>query len=244
MPWYEDWFDSDAYELVYRQRDLGDARRLADLIEQTVQPAPDAAILDVGCGRGRHSRILASRGYSVTGIDLSEQALETARRRAEREGLAIRFQQADMRALPFEAAFDGTINLFTTFGYFESDDDHALAIGEMARALVPGGWLVQDFLNVPYALNHIVPEDEREADGVHIAQRRWAEAGRLNKEITLRCNGDTHTFTESVRLLTAGDFERMYLTAGLTVEARFGDYGGGPHTPESPRLILIARRTS
>lgn len=244
MPWYEDWFDSDAYELVYDQRDLRDARRLADLIERVADPQPGATILDVGCGRGRHARILAARGYSVTGVDLSENALRIARRRAEQEGLDVHFEQADMRDLPFEAAFDGVVNLFTTFGYFKADADHERAIDEMARALEPGGWLVQDFLNAPYALAHLVPEDEREADGLRITQRRWAEDGRLNKEITLRRNGDAHTFTESVRLLTLGDFERMYLAADLTLAARFGDYDGGPHTPGSPRLILVARKAS
>ena len=242
MPWYQDWFDSDAYELVYDQRDLRDARRLADLIERAATPASGAALLDVGCGRGRHARILAARGYTVTGVDLSERALDVARRRAEQEGLAVRFQQADMRALPFEAAFDGVVNLFTTFGYFADEADHGQAVAEMARALRPGGWLVQDFLNVPYALDHLVPDDEREADGIRIAQRRWAEDGRLNKEITLHHNGDTHTFTESVRLLDAHDFERMYEAAGLQTTARFGDYDGGPHTPASPRLILVARK--
>ena len=244
MPWYEDWFDSDAYELVYHQRDLSDARRLADLIERTVRPASGATILDVGCGRGRHSRILAARGYAVTGVDLSERALATARRRAEEEGLDVRFQQADMRDLPFEAAFDGVVNLFTTFGYFEEEEDHARAIREMAQALKPNGWLVQDFLNAPYALAHLVSKDEREVDGIRIAQRRWEEEGRLNKEITLRRNGDAHTFTESVRLLTLADFERMYHMAGLGLDARFGDYDGGAHTPTSPRLILVARKPS
>lgn len=249
-PWYEDWFDSDAYELVYDQRDLSEARRLADLIERTAEPAPGAAVLDVGCGRGRHSRILAARGYAVTGVDLSETALRTARQRAAREGLTVTFQQADMRHLPFEAAFDGAVNLFTTFGYFDDDAEHQEVIDGIARALRPGGWFVQDFLNAPYAVSHLIPEDERTVDGVRIAQRRWVEDGpagrRINKEITLHRNGDRQsdppTFTESVRLLTLDDFERMYAAAGLDLRATFGDYGGGPHTPTSPRLILVARQ--
>ena len=244
MPWYEDWFDSDAYELVYDQRDLTDARRLADLIERTAQPAPDAAILDVGSGRGRHARILAARGYTVTGVDLSETALRTARRRAAREGLTVTFRQADMRRLPFAAAFDGAVNLFTTFGYFDTDAEHQAVIDGIARSLRPGGWLVQDFLNAPYAVAHLVPADERTSDGVRIEQRRWVEDARVNKEITLYGNGDAHTFTESVRLLTLADFRRMYAIAGLDLHATFGDYDGGLHTASSPRLILYARTAS
>ncbi len=242
VPWYEDWFDSDAYELVYDQRNLSEARRLADLIERTAEPEPGASILDVGCGRGRHARILAARGYAVTGVDLSAKALRTARERAASEGLALTFRQEDMRRLPFEAAFDGVVNLFTTFGYFEDAADHQRAVDAMARALVPGGWLVQDFLNAPYALAHLVPEDEREVEGFRIAQRRWVENGRLNKEITLHKNGDARTFTESVRLLTLADFRRMVAAAGLDLRATFGDYSGGPHAATSPRLILYARK--
>ncbi|MEM1044186.1 MAG: class I SAM-dependent methyltransferase [Bacteroidota bacterium] len=253
MAWYEDWFDSDAYELVYDQRDLSEARRLADLIERTAQPTPGARVLDVACGRGRHSRILAARGYDVTGVDLSENALRSARRRAAREGLSVTFQQADMRALPFEAAFDGAVNLFTSFGYFDAESDHQRVIDGVARALRPGGWFVQDFLSAPYLAAHLVAEDERTVEGpdgqpVRIVQRRRIEAGpggpRVNKEITLHRSGNTHTFAESVRLLGAADFRRMYAAAGLDLAATFGDYAGGPYSEASPRLILVARKAA
>jgi len=255
MPWYEEWFDSDAYELVYEQRDLSEARRLADLIERTAQPKPGARVLDVGCGRGRHSRILAARGYAVTGVDLSENAIRTARRRAADEGLDVRFEQGDMRCLDFDAAFDGAVNLFTTFGYFDDDGDHQRVIDGIARALVPGGWFVQDFLNAPYVRANLVAEDEKTVDGpagseqaVCVRQQRWLDGDRVKKRITFHRNGDDTegelpSFTESVRLLTVADFRRMYDAAGLTLDTTFGDYDGSPHTPESPRLILYARRT-
>jgi SAM-dependent methyltransferase len=249
MAWYEKWFDSDAYELVYEQRDLSEARRLADLIERTVRPAPGARVLDVGCGRGRHSRILAARGYTVTGVDLSENAIRTARRRAVAEGVddRVRFEQGDMRHLDFDAAFDGAVNLFTSFGYFDDDDDHQRVIDGIARALVRGGWFVQDFLNAPYVRAHLVAEDEKTVDDVRVRQERWLDGDYVKKRITFHRNGDEDSelpsFTESVRLLTVADFRRMYDAAGLTLDTTFGDYDGRPHTPESPRLILYARRT-
>ncbi|MDX1530523.1 MAG: hypothetical protein R3362_03265, partial [Rhodothermales bacterium] len=106
--------------------------------------------------------------------------------------------------------------------------------------------------NAAYAAAALVPEDEREADGVTIRQRRWLSNGdagrRINKAIELCCydhadgEPDTYTFRESVRLLELEDFQRMYAHAGLALVETFGDYDGGPHTPESPRLILHARR--
>jgi SAM-dependent methyltransferase len=254
MPWYEDWFDSDAYELVYDGRDLSEARRLADLVERTVRPAAGARVLDVGCGRGRHARILAARGYRVTGIDLSPRAVHTARRRAADEGVddRARFEQGDMRRLDYDAAFDGAVNLFTSFGYFDAAADHQAAIDGIARALVPDGWFVQDFLNAPYVRAHLVPEDEKTVDpdgsgrAVRVRQERWLEGDRVRKRITFHRNGDGRdeppSYTESVRLLTLDDFRRMYAAAGLALTDTFGDYGGARHTPASPRLILCARK--
>ncbi|MEM8556407.1 MAG: class I SAM-dependent methyltransferase [Bacteroidota bacterium] len=258
MAWYEAWFDSDAYEVVYQNRNLADARCLLDLIERVADPAPDAALLDVACGRGRHARLLAQRGYDVTGLDLSANAIATARHRAEQEGLTerVRFVVGDMRLPHFQQRFDGVVNLFTSFGYFQDEADHARAVDAIAQALRPGGFVVQDFLNADYVRAHLVPEDERTIDGIDVRQERWIDEDapggpRVEKRITLCCferddaegiAAEDHVFTESVRLLTRSDFTVLYEHAGLTLLDTFGDYDGGPHTPESPRLILHARR--
>jgi SAM-dependent methyltransferase len=247
MAWYEDWFDSAAYELVYEERDEEEAEKLADLIERAARPEPGASILDVGTGRGRHARVLARRGYRVTGLDLSAHAVAVAQARAEAEGLLPRqvtFVQGDMRALPFRARFDGVVNLFTSFGYFEDDADHERAIEALAGALRPGGWLVQDFLNAPYVRAHLVPADEKTVEGVRVRQERWVEGAYVHKRITLtpESGGEPQVYTERVHLLTLDDFTRMYERAGLRLVGTFGDYDGGPHTPGSPRLILHAEK--
>ena len=244
VPWYEDWFDRDEYELVYAQRDEREAEQVVNLIEALTDPAPGAAILDVGCGRGRHARALAQRGYQVTGVDLSERSIEQARRRAAAEGLAIDFRVQDMREPMGDGDFDGAINLFTAFGYFDDAADHQRALQRMADALRSGGWLVQDFLNAPHVIAHLTPTDVRHEGDVRIEQRRWIEDGRINKEITLHRNGATHTFHESVRLLTLHDFKALYEVAGLQIQAVRGDYDGAAYTPHSPRLIMHAKNVS
>ncbi|CAN5529718.1 class I SAM-dependent methyltransferase [soil metagenome] len=246
MAWYEDWFESDAYELVYNERNLQEAEQLADLIERVAEPCARAEILDVGCGRGRHARVLARRGYRVTGLDLSARALEVARWRAEAEGLRVgkdvRFVQADMRLAHFQERFDGIVNLFTSFGYFADDADHANAVGAMTAALRPGGFVVQDFLNAQFVASHLVPRDERMIGDIAVVQQRSISNNRVVKDISLEKDGERHTFQESVHLLDRSDFKRYYDAAGLHLEQVFGDYEGGPHTADSPRLILLARK--
>lgn len=243
MPWYDEWFGSDAYNLVYAHRDEAEAERLIDLVEREVDPAPDAHILDVGCGRGRHARILARRGYDVTGIDLSASSIVEAREWAAQDGLDITFVQGDMREPYCEGCADGVVNLFTSFGYFETDAKNRRALHAMATALPPDGWLLQDYLNAPQVRATLEPESVDTVDGVTIRQRRWIEDSRINKKITLEWNDTKDTFHESVRLYTREDLEEMYEAAGLTPVGAFGTYDGDAHAAESPRLLLHARRS-
>lgn len=242
MPWYDSWFDSDAYTLVYAHRDADEARQCLDLIESVHAPEANARILDVGCGRGRHALNLAERGYRVTGIDLSEAAIQEARRRGAERNLPAVFKVRDMRDAVCDGCFEGVVNLFTTFGYFAEDAENEAALRAMRTALHPGGWFVQDFLNAPQVRATLVPEDEQVRNGVHIHQQRWIEDGRIHKTITLETDEHTETHRESVRLFTRNDLEAMYESVGLVPTQAFGHYDGRPHSDESPRLILMAER--
>jgi SAM-dependent methyltransferase len=241
MSWYEGWFGSDAYDLVYDHRDEAEAEKLVDLVEREIDPASDAHIVDVGCGRGRHARIFARRGYRVTGVDLSEEAITEARERTRSE-LDVTFVQGDMRDPACEGCADGVVNLFTTFGYFEKDAENQRALAAMTAALRPGGWFLQDFLNTPQVINTLQPADTYTVNGVTIQQRRWVEDGRINKRITIDHDERTETYRESVRLFTLDDLTTMYENSGLELVATYGDYDGSPHTNDSPRLLLYARK--
>ncbi|PSQ79978.1 MAG: class I SAM-dependent methyltransferase [Bacteroidetes bacterium QS_8_68_15] len=249
MPWYADWFDRPEYERVYRQRDAEEAERIVGFIERVAAPRAGAHLLDVGCGRGRHARAFARLGYRVTGIDLSERAIATARRRAEDEDLAIDFRRRDMRAPMGTEAFDGGVNLFSSFGYFNTEHEHQQVIDHVAASLRPSGFFVQDFLNAEQVRASLVPESTRFEDGFRITERRWIENDRIEKKITLSSTGDgadadsPQTFRESVRLLERDDFRRFYERAGLRLDDTFGDYDGAPFDEaDSPRLIMVSRK--
>ena len=241
MAWYEQWFDTDEYELVYQDRDETEAETLVDLILEVTGVPEGSRILDVGCGRGRHAVEFALRGFDVTGLDLSAPSLEDARLRADRAGVELRLIEGDMRD-PVPEAFDLVVNLFTAFGYFEAEEDHRRASAAMAGSVDREGWLVQDFLNAPQIRSSLVAADVRTARGWEIRQTRRIRDDRILKRIEFRRDGSSRSFEESVALLELDDFERLYKDAGMEIVDLRGGYDGRPYTPAAPRLITFARR--
>ena len=242
MAWYEDWFDKDEYELLYQNRDASEALQLADLVERLVAPSPGSALLDMGCGRGRHALEFARRGYDITGVDLSARSIQQAMTRAEEAGLTIDFRRADMRIPLTDKTFDGVLNLFTAFGYFESMAENQTAIDSMIAPLKDGGFFVQDFLNADRVISDLVPQDYREIGDARVSQKRWIENNRIRKEIVFSYGEQSHTFNESVALLRQEDFEKMYKKAGLEITHIVGSYLGEPLTPASTRMILFSKK--
>src|ERR1700761_4914847 len=119
--WFSSWFDSPHYHRLYADRNDAEAARFTDALVATLQPRRGARVLDLGCGAGRHARQLASKGYDITGIDLSAHSIAEARKA---EGPHLRFRRQDMR-LPFgRGRFDYVFNFFTSFGYFDQARDH------------------------------------------------------------------------------------------------------------------------
>jgi SAM-dependent methyltransferase len=235
--WFEEWFGED-YLRIYQHRDETEAEHVVELIERFVAGREIRAVLDLGCGAGRHSRLLCERWWTV-GLDLSPALLKIA----NREMPDAPYVRADMRELPFAGdSFDLVVNLFTSFGYFEDDRENQRVLLCVHDSLRPGGIIVIDFLNASEVRTHLVPYDERVENGITIEQTRAISADDrfVEKRIRLRERGKE--YIERVRLLTAGDLERMLETAGFSVEARVGDYGGGQWAEASPRTILFASR--
>ncbi|NNE35125.1 MAG: class I SAM-dependent methyltransferase [Rhodothermales bacterium] len=242
MTWYEQWFSRDEYDVVYSNRNDEEAVALINLVEQTLATRQGTSILDVGCGRGRHAIEFARRGYDVTGLDLSSRAIEIAKEKAKEAGVTVTFLQGDMRIPVDKQRFDGVVNLFTAFGYFEDWSDHQKAVDAMVAAVKPGGFVVQDFLNPSYVAMELIPEDERTVGDTLISQRRWIDEGRILKEIVFSSGKESHTFFESVALLEQSDFNTLYKQAGLDLDCVMGDYSGAPYSETSPRMILFSRR--
>lgn len=244
--WYRDWFRDSNYLTVYQHRDTQEAEQMLSLIERITGDKKDLRILDLGCGSGRHSLSLAKRGYkNITAIDLSPTLLEVAKLTAQEEGLSIRFEQCDMRNIPADWHFDLVINLFTSFGYFETDQENAEVIEGMSKVLVSGGWLVMDFFNSNWLRHNLISHDERiMPDGRRLEQTRWIENGRVEKRLLLRSTSEAVEFVESVRMFSCDEFKQMFAQNGLTMKHLFGGYDGSEFIEAtSARLIMFAERS-
>lgn len=242
--WYEKWFGREYLE-VYRHRNEAEAVADIDGIEKLLGAPLNEPILDLACGSGRHSIELARRGYTVTGIDLSAHLLAVAREHAEKEQLKIDFVRGDMRTPPFRDKFRTVLNMFTSFGYFESDDENARIMEAIARVLKIEGRFVIDYINREQVLATLVPEDEKEVEGRRVHQKRIYNPviKRLEKTITIASgNSETRSFVESVRLFTAEEMVAMAENAGLMVEGIFGAIDGRAAGQDAPRTVLVGRK--
>ncbi len=243
--WFLHWFNSHFYPLVYQHRDHREATIAIGLFLKSCSPPKGAKILDLCCGTGRHAIPLAQMGYAVTGLDISSTLLQYARERAQHLP-TLQLVQQDMR-LPFpDPPYDAILNLFTSFGYFDTIEEDRQVLHNVATALNSSGYFFFDYLNVPYTLRMLQPENTQSVAGMRIHQQRRILGNRIQKSITITdASGVVHQFEEQVRLYTLQDFENLFRAVGLTIEQRFGDYQGAPYDPErSPRLILVARKTA
>jgi SAM-dependent methyltransferase len=239
--WFKTWFDSPFYHLLYFRHNEEEACRFIDRLLQLLQPPPGAAMLDTGCGRGRHAKYLADKGFDVVGLDLSPVSIEAAK---EMERDNLHFFEHDMR-LPYAAnLFDYCFNFFTSFGYFRTQRENENAIRTMAQALRPGGKLIIDYLNTPFVEAHFVEQNEAQIDGVHFNISRRQNESFFYKTIEIKEEGTiTESFTEQVRKYNLDDFTAMLQKQNMQNIQVFGNYELEPYAAAlSPRMIIIAER--
>jgi SAM-dependent methyltransferase len=236
--WFESWFDSPWYPILYRHRDYAEAEAFIEYLMRVLYPKPGSRFLDLACGRGRHSIFIHKHGYDVTGLDLSAASIADAQLSA---APGRRFAVHDMRD-PISGQYDNVLNLFTSFGYFQDKQENARVLQNIAQCLVPRGAVVIDFFNVHDVLSKLVPYEEINREGVQFQIHRRFEDGFIVKTIHLTDNGVSHDFQERVQGLELDDFETMLDAADLEIETLWGDYAGSSYVrSSSPRLIIFAR---
>jgi ubiquinone/menaquinone biosynthesis C-methylase UbiE len=241
--WYEDWFNSPFYHKLYFERDEKEATAFIRKLAAHLRLDPENRVLDVACGRGRHSKILAQLGCDVTGIDISSESIHQAQQSGTDH---LHFFVHDMR-LPFWGNyFNYAFNFFTSFGYFRTRREHDAAIRTISRSLYPGGVFVIDYLNVHYAEDHLVTQETKQLNGTTYDIKRWQDELHFYKNIKISDSSLTKPveYTEKVAKFSLGDFTDMLSFQGMQVEEVFGDYSLGAYDiRKTPRLIVVAKKT-
>jgi len=243
--WFEKWFESDDYLKVYQHRDESEANLLVKLILNHVKLKPKSSILDIACGAGRHSISFAKEGFNVIGFDISRNLLNYARLKAEEKGLNIKFISSDVRTFSFDCKFDLSLNLFTSFGYFESDDENLSVFKIASTHTKKGGYFVFDYFNTEYLKNNLVESSFENFGDFQIEQIRAIEGNRVNKKIRIIKNEIGAEYNESVQLYIYDWLKNSLKSFGFDIIYMFGNYEGNQFDIKtSPRIIFICQKVS
>ena len=244
--WPVAFFDED-YLRIYRP--MLDATRTArdlEFIEWALALEPGAAVLDLGCGIGRHAIGMARRGHRVTGLDFNPHYLAIAAEEARAAGVTVTWRQGDMRELPFPAEFDAVYSFFTSFGYY-SDLENERALAGVARALRPGGRFLIDMANRDRFLTHPQQRvwNQRE-DGSLLVEEMDLDltTSRVtSRQILIEPQGGHRVTKEfTLRAYTCAELTALLARHGLETAGVWGGVEREPYSSESRRLIMMARR--
>jgi SAM-dependent methyltransferase len=215
-----------------------------DALVSLIRLAPGARVLDVGCGIGRHSLELARRGFRVTGVDRTPAYLEQARAAAKAESLDAEFVEGDMRALDYDGGYDAVLSLFTSFGFFEDQEDDRRTARGMCAALRPGGRLALDTAGKEILARIFRERDWHEEDGILVLQERELRSGwDWIKVRWVLIDGDRRVERRiEHRLYAASELGRLFLDTGFSSWTAYGGVDGRPYNQTAERLVFVAEK--
>ena len=234
--WFKSWFDTNYYHILYKHRDDSEARLFIRNMLKFLDLQKDDLLLDLACGKGRHAIYLNALGFDVIGADLSKNNIEEAKRF---ENDRLKFVVHDMR-LPFKRKYKAIFNLFTSFGFFEDDNEDIAILRNIKNALAPGGIAVIDFMNAKQVISNLVVSEEQFLENIHFKISRYVEGGFIVKKINFEADGRSHTYYEKVKNIDLMKIKSYAKTVDFKIKHIFGNYQLDPfdeHT--SDRLILV-----
>lgn len=238
--WFNEWFSSKDYLHVYQHRNDKDANKLINLILSEINIKHNANVLDAACGAGRHSILLAKKNFNVTCFDLSETLLNIAKNDSFKLGFNITFFKSDIRNFLIDTKFDLIVNLFTSFGYFNSDEENFAFIKNAFKMLNKNGYFVLDYLNKEFLVENIVPYSEKEIDATKIKEHRKIFNNRIVKNIQIEKDKLIDEYVESVKLYEKNELVSKFNQIGFSVYKILGNYNGEQFDiKNSERLIII-----
>lgn len=243
--WFESFFGRDYVTRYARITDEATSERDVDAVVRLLGLEPPSAILDLACGYGRHAVRMAERGYAVAGFDLSSELLGIAQERAHERGVPLTLVKGDMRRLPFLREFDAVLSLFTSFGFFAEEDDHAHVLHGVHAALRENGLFLLDVINRDAVLQAFQPTQWQEIDGGYLLSENEFDpaTSRISgRQVVLTAGGPVSEYPLYLRLFSAHEIRMLLEREGFDVVGLHGDLEGAPFTVGSPRVVALARR--
>lgn len=238
--WFELWFDSPLYHVLYKHRNQEEANRFIDNVLRKLE-IDFGTILDLACGKGRHAFYLAEKGYNTIGVDLSKESIQYANTMYQLPNLE--FYVHDMR-LPFRINyFDYIFNFFTSIGYFNNLKENEKVFESMHSGLKEDGYILIDFMNTEKVIHNLLPRENKTIEGYSFYLRREVENGKIIKHIHIEKDEKVWMFKEEVQALMQHHFHSFLNNTGFTLVNEFGDYELNPFRAKtSDRYILLAKK--
>jgi SAM-dependent methyltransferase len=238
--WFKTWFDTPFYHALYKNRDDQEAKLFVEKLIHFLAVPKDSYILDMACGKGRHSLMLHEMGMRVLGIDLSPNSIQAAK---SNENPRLKFEVHDMRKVIPSKKFDCIFNLFTSFGYFDENTDNEKVLQSVHQMLSNQGIFVIDFMNSVKTIENLVPEEIKTTDSINFRIKRRYDGSHIFKNIQFEHQNQSYDFTERVQALKLNDFQLLLKANNFQIIHTFGDFNLNPFDPlTSDRLILIATK--
>lgn len=238
--WFEEWFNTPFYHILYKNRNTDEAEVFMRNLVQELEISATDHVLDLACGKGRHSIFLNQLGVRVTGADLSTNSIAEATKHANER---LDFLVHDMRFPIPDRQFDVVVNLFTSFGYFDQQEENERVLKSIHQMLVPNGKLVIDFFNLHTVLKSMKLEETKHIDGIDFHITKKFDGKHIYKQIDFSADGKAYSFTERVQGINVDQFQQLLADAGFEVKSIFGDFHMRPFDKDqSDRVILIAQK--
>jgi SAM-dependent methyltransferase len=224
------------------------AEKESAFVASALDLKPGAQVLDLCCGQGRHAVQLAKRGLKVTGLDLNPDYVELAQKAALAGNVSIEPVVADMRAIPFHNKFEAILNMYSSFGYLESEAEDLKVLQSAAKALQAGGVLLLDMLNREWAIDNYIPNDwHTGTDGTLYVERRDLDLATSRMHVHFIVvdpkGGRRESIGHNIRLYTLTEMTRLLDRVGFQVTAVFGGFEHEAYSIGTRRMIIIARKS-
>lgn len=239
--WFAEWFDTKYYHTLYKNRDDSEAEQFIKNLVDDFKITDKDYCLDLACGKGRHAKFLHSiTNAKVLGVDLSPQSILGAK---TFENEKLNFAVQDMREVIANEKFDFIFNLFTSFGYFDSNSENLKVLESIFLMLEKDGLLLIDFMNTNKVVENLVEKEVKRVDGITFNITRKFDGEHIVKNIQFSDESKNFDYSERVQGLMLTDFQTLLKEANFEIISTFGDFDLSEFDEKtSDRLIIKARK--